>query len=238
MNSEDRNPLVSSWRLGARCALACAVALLMPSAALAGDSQLWTGGSVTIKLSDKWSVSQDVTARFSDDRDGLYEIEANTLVGYQLTKAVSVWIGYDHDPQYSGGHSTVMEHRFVQHIVSSDLGKIAGGQLSGRVRFEQRWREGLHGTGWRVRPYIRYSLPLGHKSSTSFVWSEEPYFDLNTTSFQPVRGFERVRSFVGISTPIAKNLAADIGYLNQHGFVRKGKDTNDNVAFLSLGLKL
>src|SRR3954453_18170391 len=144
-----------------RAAASCALALLCSSAAWAGDSQLWTGGSATLKLSDRWSLSQDITARFSDKRGGLYEIEANSLVGFQLTKTLSLWAGYDHDPQYSGGHLTVMEHRFVQHLVSSNLGKIAGGQLSGRIRFEQRWREGGRGTGWRVRPYVHYSLPLG-----------------------------------------------------------------------------
>jgi hypothetical protein len=206
--------------------------------AFAGDPQLWVGGSATIKLPGRWSVSQDVTARFSDKRGGLYEIEANSLVGYQFTRTLSLWAGYDHDPQYSNGRSTVMEHRFVQHLVSSDLGKVAGGQLSGRIRFEQRWREGAGGTGWRVRPYVRYALPLGRTTKTAVVLSAEPYLDLNTTSFQTVRGFERLRSFVGVSTPIAKNLSADVGYLNQHGFVPGGKDTSDNVAFMSIGLKL
>jgi hypothetical protein len=220
-----------------RHALAAA-ALLGSSTAWAGDSQLWTGGSATVRLSDHWSISQDVTARFSDKRNGLYEIEANTLIGYQLTKTLSLWVGYDHDPQYAGGRSTLMEHRFVQHLVSSNLGTIAGGQLSGRIRFEQRWREGISGTGWRLRPYVRYSRPFSRRTKVALTISEEPYFDVNTTSFQPVRGFERLRSFVGITTPVAKNLSADIGYLNQHGFVRNGRDTNDNVAFLSLALKL
>jgi hypothetical protein len=221
----------------ARILLGCA-ALLASSAASAGDSQLWMGGSATIKLSERWSVSQDMTARFSDQRGGLYEIEANTLVGYQLTKAVSLWAGYDHDPQYLSGHFTVMEHRLVEHLVSSNLGTVAGGQLSGRVRFEQRWREGSDGTGWRLRPYLRYSHPLGSRTKTALVLSAEPYFDLNTTSFQRVRGFERLRSFAGISTPLFRNVSADIGYLNQHGFVRNGKDTRDNVAFIAIGLKL
>jgi hypothetical protein len=214
-----------------------AAAFLWPSAAHAGDSQIWTGASVSVRLNDHWSISQDVTARFSDRRGGLYEVEANSLVGYQLTSSLSVWIGYDHDPQYSAGHFTLMEHRFVQHLVSSNLGRLAGGQFSGRLRLEQRWREGLDGTGWRLRPYVRYTRPLGQGSKVSLAISEEPYFDLNTTVFQPVHGFERLRSFVGLSTSFSRNVSADLGYLNQHGFVRHGKDTNDNIAFLSVALK-
>ena len=230
--------MMSAMHVAARYALTCAAAWLSSSAAWAGDSQLWTGGSAIIKLSDRWSVSQDVTARFSDKRGGLYEIEANTLLGIQLTSTLSLWAGYDHDPQYSSGHVTAVEHRFVQHLVSNDLGRFAGGQLSGRIRFEQRLREGVAGTGWRVRPYVRYSLPLGGNAKTALVLSEEPFFDLNTTGFQTVRGLERLRSFVGISTPVIKKLSADLGYLNQHGFVPGGKDTSDNVAFASIGLKL
>ena len=222
----------------ARYALTGAVVILWSSAAWAGDSQLWTGGSATIKLTDRWSLSQDVTARFSDKRNGLYEIEANSLVGFQLNKTLSLWVGYDHDPQYSHGHVTVMEHRAVQHLVSSDLGKLAGGRFSGRIRVEQRRREGVDGTGWRVRPYVRYALPLGRNAKTALVVSEEPFFDVNTTAFQTVRGLERLRSFAGISTPLGRNLSADIGYLNQHGFVPKGRDTSDNVAFVSIGVKL
>jgi hypothetical protein len=229
---------MKSLQEAALCAVTCAVAMISSSAAWAGDSQLWTSGSATVRLSDRWSVSQDVTARFSDERGGLYEVEANTMFGFQLTKTLSLWAGYDHDPQYSSGRFAVMEHRFVQHLVSSNLGKLGGGQLSGRVRFEQRWREGFEGTGWRVRPYVRYSLRMGRNSKTALVLSEEPYLDLNTTTFQTVRGLERLRSFVGISTPVGKKLSADIGYLNQHGFVRNGKDTNDNVGFVSVALKL
>jgi hypothetical protein len=139
--------------------------LLTPAAAMASDSQLWAGGSATIKLSDKWNLSQDLTARFSDNKHGLYELEANTLVGYQLSKTVSLWAGYDHDPQFSGGHFTIMEHRFVEHVVSSNLGKLGGGQLSGRVRLEQRWRDGQNGTGWRLRPYLRYTVPFSSPRS-------------------------------------------------------------------------
>jgi uncharacterized protein DUF2490 len=212
--------------------------LLTPSAASASDSQLWTGGSVTVKLSHKWNLSQDMTARFSDNKGGLYELEANTLVGYQLSKTVSLWAGYDHDPQYSGGHFTIMEHRLVEHVVSSNLGKLGSGQLSGRVRLEQRWRDGQKDTGWRLRPYLRYTVPFSSRSKVGLALSVEPFFDLNTTSFQSVHGLERLRSLVAITAPLSKHLSADVGYMNQHGFVPHAKDTSDNIAYFSIGLKL
>src|SRR6476660_4249172 len=84
-------------------------ALALPTPAVASDSQLWTVGTATVKLSDKWSLSQEITARFSNDRDGLYKIESNTLLGYHINKTVVLWAGYTHDPNYSAGHFTVME---------------------------------------------------------------------------------------------------------------------------------
>jgi Protein of unknown function (DUF2490) len=215
-----------------------AMLLLAASPARAADSQFWSNGSVTVKLSDKWSVSQDLTARFSDKRNGLYELEANTLLGYRFNKNLTLWGGYDHDPQYSGGDFSIMEHRAVEILAVDTIATIGRGKLSGRARFEQRWRVGRSGTGWRLRPYLRYALPFKKGGKTSFVWSEEMFLDLNTTSYQTVHGVERLRSFVGISTPLNKKLSVDVGYLNQHGFVPNGKDTSDNVANISFGLKL
>jgi hypothetical protein len=47
-----------------------------------------------------------------------------------------------------------------------------------------------------------------------------------------------VRNLIAISTPLTKTLRAEIGYLNQHGFVRGGEDTCDHVASISLSLSL
>jgi hypothetical protein len=219
-------------------AAAAAAALAVPGQASASDSQLWTGGAATVKLSDKWAVSQDLTARFSEHRNGLYELEANTLVGYRLNKVVAVWAGYTHDPNYSSDHLTIMEQRAREQITFDNFANVGPGRLSGRVRLEQRWRQGVSGTGWRLRPFVRYSVPFNKDGATALTVTEEPFIDINTTSFQQVNGLERLRTFVGVTTPVARHLSAEIGYLNQHGFVPGAKDTNDNVASLSLSLSL
>ena len=122
-----------------------------PPAAAADDAQLWTGGNVTAKLSDHWRLSEEITARFSDNRNGLYEIESNTLVGYRISRVVTLWAGYTHNPQYSAGDFTIMEHRAREQVTFDNFANLGPGRLSGRLRVEQRWRAGLDGTGWRVR---------------------------------------------------------------------------------------
>ena len=89
-----------------------------------------------------------------------------------------------------------MEHRLVEHVVSSNLGKVGGGQLSGRLRLEQRWRDGQTGTGWRLRPSLRYTILFTSRNKVGLTLSEEPFFDLNTTSFQSVHGLESTSRIV------------------------------------------
>ena len=104
------------------------------------------------------------------------------------------------------------------------LGKV---KLSGRVRMEERWREGLPGTAYRLRPQVKASLPIAGK--TTLTISNEDFFDLNNTGFQTVDGLERMRNSVYVTVPVGKKFTVDFGYLNQHSFVPSGPDNSDNV---------
>src|SRR5205085_9375959 len=78
--------------------------VLVPSAAWArSDNQVWTTAGWNTKLDDHWRLSQEVVGRFSDNRNGLYEIEIVSLVGYRISKKVTLAAGYVHDPLYSSG---------------------------------------------------------------------------------------------------------------------------------------
>ena len=205
-------------------------------ASAASDNQVWGNLNVSVKLGDRWRLSEEGTIRFSDNRNGLYEVEANTLLGYRLDKVVTVWAGYTHNPQYSSGDFTVMEHRAREQVTFDGFAKIGTGKLNGRLRFEQRWREHVDGTGWRVRPYLKYSVPIAGKTALNL--SSEPFFNLNTTPFQRRTGLDRVRNLITISTPLTKSLSGEAGYMNQHGFVRGGPDTSDNIAYFGLAVSL
>lgn len=213
-----------------------AVGALSAPASAASDEQVWANGSVTVKLGERWRLQEELTGRFSDNRNGLYEVESNTLLGYRLNKVVTLWAGYTHDPQYSGGDFTVMEHRAREQVTFDGFAMLGKGKLNGRVRLEQRWRDGIDGTGWRLRPYLKYSLPIAGKTALNL--SSEPFFNLNTTAFQRQSGLDRVRNLVTISTPLTGKLTGEAGYMNQHGFVRGGPDTSDNIAYFGMSLSL
>jgi hypothetical protein len=209
-------------------------ALAAQSALAREDSQLWTSASATVELGGNFRLSQELVSRFSDTRNGLYEIESNTLLGYRLNKSVTVWAGYTHDPQYAGGDFTIMERRAREQVTFDNFAEVGKGKLSGRLRFEQRWREGREGTGWRVRPYIKYALPLVKSGATNLNVTSEPFINLNTTSFQVKEGLDRVRNLVAVSTKLNKKITVEAGYLNQHGFVKDAEDTSDHVAHFAI----
>jgi hypothetical protein len=221
-----------------RIAAALLPALFSTPALATHDSQLWTTQVVNVKLGEKWRFQEELVERFSDTRNGLYEIESNSLLGYRLSKAITVWGGYTHDPQYSEGHFTVMEHRAREQVTFDNVTLLGPGKLSFRMRTEQRWRENAAGAGWRARPYVKYSIPFSKGSKTALVLSSETFVNLNTTAFQKQDGVDRMRNLIAVNTPLSKRITAEVGYLNQHGFVRGGPDTNDHVASISLSLSL
>ena len=207
-----------------------------PAAAATTDDQVWTTSVTTVKLAPKWRLQEEIVARFSDNRHGLYEIEANTLVGYVLAKGITLWGGYTHDPQYSAGHFTIMEHRAREQLTFDNLTRLGPGQLSIRIRTEQRWRDGIIGTGWRLRPYLIYSLPLVGKAKLNL--SSEPFINFSTTAFQKKPGLDRFRNLVTVSLPLSKRLTGDAGYMNQYGFVRGAPNTSDNIAYFAVSLSV
>lgn len=211
-----------------------ALVIAVPASA-SEDEQFWVGSTATVKLSDRWRLSQEVIARFSNDRDGLYEVEMNTLVGYKIADKVTLWAGYTHNPNYNAGDFSVMEHRGRQQLTMDNIVKIGPGQLSARLRLEERWRDGVGGTAYRVRPYVKYVLPFHSGGKTALVLSHESFIDLNRTNFQRVQGEERMRNLIAVTTPLATNVSLEIAYLHQHGFRPDSDDSNDHAASVSLG---
>ena len=206
-------------------------ALIATQAQAKEDTQHWETLNVTVNLPDNFKLNSESIFRSGEAR-GFYEIEQNVMVGKKVDKKVTVWLGYTFNPTYNQGEFRAREHRFRQQVNFDNVAQLGKIKLGGRVRMEERWREGHDGTAWRLRPQVKASMPFVGKST--FTVSHESFINLNTTTFQTVNGYERMRNAASVSVPVAKNVGIDLGYLNQHGFVRNGEDTSDNV--LTLGL--
>lgn len=195
------------------------------------DEQAWQTLTVTVALPDDFKLSNELVVRSGNDR-GLYEAENTISVGKKLNSHVTVWLGYTHDPQYLHGDFTVMEHRARQQVNFENFAHFGKVKLGGRVRLEERWREGQTGTGWRMRPAVKASMPLIGKSTLTL--QSESFVNFNTTGFQRVSGYDRVRNSVAVTVPLSKKINFDFGYLNQTTFVRGGENTGDHVFTLGL----
>jgi len=217
--------------LSAALAAGLPLALFTAAApARADDTQAWGTATVNVALGGPWRIANDLTVRTSDAK-GLYEVENATLLAYKV-KTVTLAVGYVHDPNYSHGTFTAMEHRIRSQVTVDNFAHIGPVQFTGRMRLETRWRDNQAGTGWRLRPYLKASLPIAGKTKLNL--SAEPFINLDRTGFQKQDGLERMRTQLSISTPLSKHLSIEAGYLNQHGFVRNGPDTDDHVATLGL----
>ena len=197
------------------------------------DTQYWQTLNLSVALPDNFKLSNETVRRSSDAR-GFYEIENNFMVGKKVNKVVTLWLGYTFDPQYNHGTFRFREHRFRQQVNFDNFVVLGKVKLSGRLRLEQRWREGQPGTAWRLRPQLRASTPLAGKVTISV--SSEAFLDLNNTGFQTVDELERMRNAVFVTVPLNKRINVDFGYLNQHAFVPNGPDNSDNV--LTTGLSV
>lgn len=220
-------------------ALAALPAMLCSTPALArDDEQLWLATNANVKLSSRWQLSEEVIARFSDNRGGLYEIEWASLLGYKIGKSVTVAAGYLHNPQYSDGELTAMERRGREQITIDNVAQIGLGKVSVRMRMEQRHRDHVDGTAWRVRPYVKYSMPFRKGGATSLTLSSEAFVNVKNTSFQKTEGLDRMRNLIAINQKLSPKVAVEAGYLNQYTFVRGGDDGVDHTASIALSLSL
>ncbi|WP_205958403.1 DUF2490 domain-containing protein [Qipengyuania sediminis] len=209
--------------------------LLAAAPASAGDDfQQWLTVSARGEVAPKVVLQTEGIARFSEDRGGLYQLQGIAHLGYEIRKGIIVWAGYVQSHEYRDGDLTV-ERRIREQITFDNIAKIGRASLSARVRLEQRWRDIAPGTAWRIRPQLRLSIPLGDKTAPSLQLSEEGFFNLNEATFQASEGLERSRTAAVISIPLSPAVRGDIGYLNQHRFVRDGPDSDEHALTLALG---
>ena len=214
------------------CAAALSMALIEAAPAAASeDTQYWQTLTVTVAFPDNFKVQNEAVFRTSDAK-GFYEVENTFAVGRKLNKVVTVWLGYVFDPQYDHGSFTRREHRFRQQVNFDGFAKLGKVKLSGRVRLEERWREGQTGTGWRLRPQVKASLPLSGK--VNLAVSSETFINLNNTAFQTTDGLDRMRNAIALSVPLGKKVTVEAGYLNQHTFRPSAVDASDHVFTVGL----
>lgn len=176
------------------------------------DQQLWLKAAASVGLSDRTKLDLDAEGRFGNESDGLDELELGSLVTYAVADGVTLGGGYVRSTNYSHGHVTKSEDRLRLHFgMSGAVGRV---KLSGRVRLEHRRRSDGDETGFRLRPQIKASLPVG--GSFSLVASHESFILLNDTDWGQRSGYQRMRNFAGVAWRANGKWSFEAGYMNQY----------------------
>jgi hypothetical protein len=188
-----------------------AVLLVLPSAAEADDGQVWLSANARGPVAGRVELGIETTERFGREGEGsLYESENIAMLGLRFDRA-TLAAGYVRDIVYHGGSATI-EQRARQDLNVDHIVRIGPLGVGVRLRMEERWREGSSGTGVRIRPFVRLTLPVTGK--LNLLASHESFVNLGGGAGQR-GGYDRARDFLGLGVPLSKRVGIEIGYLNQ-----------------------
>ena len=192
-----------------RLAVLPALVIAAPAWAQQEDTQVWEQLNLVVPVAPKVRLTLEEVARISDRQSGLYTTEFGGLVGWRVGTGIELGVGYRHVGYYNGNRSPD-EDRLRQQIV------LTRGRVAGRLRIDERFVAGGGEVGFRIRPLLRYNLPIAGTRLSLFA-SHESFILANSTRWGQRAGYERMRNVVGLSFPLlGKGVTADVGYLNQY----------------------
>jgi hypothetical protein len=199
--------------MSSKCHVAIGAVLLaaLPSIAHADDGQMWIAASARGPVAGRVELGVETIERFGrDGENGLYESENIAMIGYRFDHA-TLAAGYVRDIVYHGGGAAI-EQRARQDLTFDRIAAIGPVKIGARMRVEERWRDGLGGTGVRLRPFVRLTLPVTGK--LNLLASHESFVNLGGGAGQR-GGYDRARDFLGLGVPLTKRVGVEFGYLNQ-----------------------
>ncbi len=212
-----------------RSALLTSLCLICFTPALANDNQGWTAFSVTGPITEdgRFLVWFDAHARYRDDATDLDTTILRPGVGWKVSDDLSLWGGYARVTSHREGPN-IEEDRIWQQATYK-VSEILGGALSGRTRFEQRFRNTGSDTGLRLRQAFRWARPI-EGTDWSYVLANETFIGLNDTDWGQESGYGQNRAFAGLAWKAASNVRLEAGYLNNHIDGAGGDRTNHNLS--------
>ena len=190
-----------------------------PASASDQDEQVWTSATATTALSPKVDATLELHSRYTDGVSRVGQVLIRPSVTYKLPRGWSVTAGYVYVRTRFENTSANDEHRSWQQIGYTLAANAETGlAITGRTRVEQRFRPDADGVGWRLRQQVRAQLPLARNNEVRAVVWNETFIGLNTTAWDRHDGVDQIRTFIGVSLPVADGVTVEPGYLNQTVF--------------------
>lgn len=179
------------------------------------DIQAWAAATATVPVGDKVVIWLEAQGRFSDDATRLGQLLLRPGIGYKVAPSTTVFAGYAYVRTDPVGPVRTTEHRLWQQLSWRALGDGKATTITGRTRLEQRFVNGTNDVGVRFRQLLRLTVPVDGHGTQAVGWSEV-FVGLNDTRAGQRTGFDRLRSFAGVSLPLSKTMRIEPGYMNEY----------------------
>jgi hypothetical protein len=211
------------------------IALATPAAGQEQDGQLWTQMTATTGVGE-FDLGAHFIARAGDAADGIYQLQFGVDGERAVGGGIKAGVGYSYVPSYEDGELATREHRIRQQL-SVPLGRVGGGEVAGRLRLEQRWRDDGDDVQFRLRPRVTWTHPIGPQGLAVRLLHES-FINLNDTDWGAEARYDRMRNQVALRRDLAAGLTGEVGYLNQYGFGGEQADKMDHALTLAITLAL
>jgi hypothetical protein len=154
-------------------------------------------------------------------------------LGYALTDRMTLFAGYAWIATDPPRRDEFVEHRAWQQLTWNL--PLWGLTVQSRTRLEQRFVETDGDTGWRLREFVKTTVPLTRDKDWFVSLWDELFWDLGDTDWGQRTGFRQNRAFAGLGAFLdaAHRVSVEVGYLNQW-VDRRGDDKLNHVLSIML----
>lgn len=234
------NPGIRAVLISTVFAVCCAPA--QRTHAAENDPGIWTifsttGSFISENEPGRWHYWFDAQARYFDPGSGANQWLVRPGLGYEIREGVKAWAGYARIRSRSGSGLVAEENRFWQQI-DWRAGQVLGGQVTMRVRLEQRSINIGDDLGIVLRFMTKYVRPASADGNTILIVGVEPFVDLTDTDWGGDAGMGQNRTFLGLGRRVTDKLTLEIGYMNQYVFRDSAEDRVNHLALLTIKARL
>jgi hypothetical protein len=187
------------------------------------DSQVWTGASEEVEISNKSKIALDEEFRWGDDAREFYYHHYDAGLSYSVKDYLKIAGGYRHVYELKNGKFKQENQPFMAATLLWDM---RGFKFEDRNRLEYRHFE-YRSDSWRYHNKVTMKFPA------KFTRLEiQPYLsDEIYLSFGEKHMFDQNRFSVGLNIKLTKNIHAELYAMRASS---RGSDTNDTGVFANL----
>lgn len=178
------------------------------------DGQIWLAPIVQTPVVGKVRSWIEMQARWKDEGAQLDRLIFRPALNVAVGSGFTLWAGYGYMPftRPTTGTKLYPEHRPWQQVMHV-FGDPKTGQLTNRLRFEQRLIDGVDEASLRLRYMARVVYrPKAWHGFGFAVW-DEMFVNLNSPNKGPRAGFDQNRLAFGLQYSPFKQLVLEPSYV-------------------------